>query len=178
MVLEPQIFQDERGRFLETHRIKDLAEETGQSLEFVQSNLSYSLPGVLRGLHFQRNRPQGKLMRCVSGKIQHVGVDLREGSPYFGKHVSMLLDDMTCRSVWLPPGFAAGFLVPSGGPGATVYYECSSLYVEEWNGAVNWNDSDIGVKWLTQGRNPILSRKDRAAPTLRDIEPIKIESGE
>jgi dTDP-4-dehydrorhamnose 3,5-epimerase len=174
LVLEPQIFSDERGRFLETHRIRDVMEEAGHPIEFVQSNLSYSLPGVLRGLHFQTKNPQGKLMRCISGRIQQVCVDLREGSPYFAKHVATLLDDITCKAVWCPPGFANGFLVPANGPGAAVYYECSSVYVDEWSGAVKWDDSDIGIKWMTMGRNPILSNKDRRAPSLRSVEPIRL----
>lgn len=173
LILKPSIFTDERGRFLEVHRIKDVIEEHGSKIQFVQSNLSFSGPNVLRGIHFQTRDPQGKLMRCVHGTIQHIGVDLREGSLTYGKHVSTILDDIHCHAVWLPPGFGAGFLVIGSG-GATVYYECSSYYVEEFNGAVNWQDPDIGIRWATRGRNPILSNKDRKAMLLKDTKPIRI----
>lgn len=173
LILKPDIYRDERGRFMETHRLKDVMEEHGQNFEFVQGNLSFSLPFVLRGIHFQTRDPQGKLMHCVSGRIQHIGVDLRAGSPTYGKHVSHLLDDIDCCAVWLPPGFGAGFFV-LGGAGAAVHYYCSSYYIEEYNGAVNWEDPDIGVRWMTMGRKPILSNKDRCAPFLKDIKPIVV----
>lgn len=175
LILEPEVIHDERGRFLEEYRVRDLVEALGAPVSFVQSNTSYLIPGALQGIHFQTRNPQGKLVRCISGRIQQVSVDLREGSPYFGKHIAILLDDMSCRSVYCPVGFGSAFLAPSGGHGSTVIYHCTSYHLPEYDKSLRWNDPDLDIKWLTQGRNPILSRKDRAGLSFREISPIQPE---
>ena len=174
LLLTPKIFSDHRGRFMETFRNKDLTEVTGTRLNFIQGNVSYSMPWTIRGLHYQDPHPQGKLIRVIHGKIQDVAVDLRAGSATYGKYVSHILDDMKCEALWVPPGFAHGFMTFDNG--ASVYYECSGgYYADEWAHDLRWDDSDIGVVWaLPPGRNPLISNKDRAAPPLSSVTPITL----
>lgn len=171
LLLTPKVFRDERGYFLETHRtglIGDyLSKETNTPINFVQGNVSSSIPNTLRGLHYQLSKPQGKLVRCLKGRILDVAVDIRKGSPTFGKHVIAHLDEQNAHAIYVPPGFAHGFL--AGPQGALVHYECTTEYVDAWNRAIRWNDQDINIPWgLGQGRVPVLSQKDRGAASLAD----------
>ena len=173
VIIHSDIFTDHRGRFLESYRVSDLAELGILDSGFVQGNVSYSIAWTLRGMHYQTVRPQGKLMRAIEGVVQQVSIDMREGSPTFGKWTSHLLNSSVGNAVWCPPGFANGFLT-LGNP-AVVYYECSTYYVEEYNQSLNWHDPDVGIVWaLPPGRTPVLSNKDRGASSLKEVEPVKI----
>ena len=167
-LLEPKIFRDHRGYFTETHRLAALGER-GVGVNFVQGNLSSSLPYTLRGLHYQLEKPQGKLVRCVTGAIFDVAVDVRRGSPTFGKHVHAVLDEEYGRALYVPPGFAHGFL--SLGQPAKVHYECTTEYVDAWSRGIRWDDPALHIGWpLPNGLKPNLSEKDRAAPLLAEAE--------
>jgi dTDP-4-dehydrorhamnose 3,5-epimerase len=170
LLMTPKVFRDERGYFMETHRWAPLAEFLAKESKigsFVQGNLSSSIPNVLRGLHYQLERPQGKLVRCLKGRIYDVAVDIRKGSPTFGKWLGVHLDEQNAQAIYVPPGFAHGFL--AGPQGALVHYECTTEYVDAWNRAIRWNDPDLHIAWgLPQAAVPVLSQKDRGAPTLAD----------
>ena len=165
---EPEIYGDERGFFMETYRkswIKDLGIDT----DFVQDNHSSSRKGILRGLHYQIKNPQGKLVRVVHGEVFDVAVDLRKSSPTFGKWVGMTLSTENKRIMWVPPGFAHGFLVTSNS--AEFVYKCTSYYTPEYERSLLWNDPIIAVNWPSEVTEEFtLSEKDRNAPTLNDIE--------
>ena len=155
LVVEPRIFADERGFFLETFNTRALA-GSGIPEEFVQDNHSRSSRGVLRGLHYQLESPQGKLVHCARGAILDVAVDIRVGSPRFGEWFAVQLDDTNLNSIWVPPGFAHGFCVLSDV--ADVIYKCTALYDAADDRGVAWNDPRIGIDWPVT--NPNISPKD------------------
>jgi len=160
-VLQPRTFGDERGFFLETFN-KNLFSELGLPSEFVQDNHSRSARGVLRGLHYQRTRPQGKLVRVVRGKIFDVAADIRRGSPTFGKCFSIILDDVSLKALWIPAGFAHGFCALS--ETADVVYKCTEPYAAGDERGLRWDDPTLGIDWPVS--NPILSKRDSAFPLL------------
>lgn len=162
-VIEPTVFGDDRGYFLETFQKEEFA-AAGISLGFVQDNESKSRKGVLRGLHFQRENTQGKLVRVFSGRVFDVAVDLRPGSPAFGRWAGAELSDENKKMLYVPPGFGHGFLVLSDT--AVFTYKCTDVYNPGAEGGVRWNDADIGVRWPDIGMPPQLSEKDAALPGL------------
>jgi dTDP-4-dehydrorhamnose 3,5-epimerase len=166
LLIEPQLFGDERGFFMESWNRRAFASR-GLDLEFVQDNHSRSARGVLRGLHYQVHEPQGKLVRVVSGAVFDVAVDLRRSSPNFGRWVGYELSADNKRMLWVPPGFGHGFLVLS--ETADFLYKTTAYYAPQWDRGVRWNDPDIGIDWPLDGA-PTLSAKDEAAPWLRDAE--------
>jgi dTDP-4-dehydrorhamnose 3,5-epimerase len=165
LVIEPRVHQDPRGFFLETYHAGRYT-EAGIPPSFVQDNHSSSLRGVLRGLHAQRRRPQGKLMRVVRGEIWDVAVDIRRGSPTFGRHVAERLSGENFRQLYVPPGFAHGFVVLS--ELAEVEYKCTDFYDRDDEFAIRWNDPVLAVPWPVP--EPQLSDKDRVAPFLAESE--------
>ena len=167
LVLEPTVFGDERGFFLETYNRRTFGEIVGRDDAFVQDNLSRSRRGVLRGLHYQVRRPQGKLVRVVAGEIFDVAVDLRRSSATFGRWYGTLLSAAEKRAIWVPPEFAHGFLVRS--EFADVLYKTTDFYDPEHERAILWDDPDLGVAWPLDGE-PILSDRDRVAGRFRDAE--------
>ncbi|MBT3507630.1 MAG: dTDP-4-dehydrorhamnose 3,5-epimerase [Methylococcales bacterium] len=164
-IIEPKVFGDERGFFLETFQAKRYQKEVGIMLPFVQDNSSRSSYGVLRGLHFQRTKPQGKLVRVAQGEVFDVAVDIRKNSPTYGQWVGACLSDKNKRQLWAPPGLAHGFLVLSDT--ADFEYKCTDYYDPSDEGCLLWNDSDIAVQWPTD--TPILSEKDRAGKRLSEL---------
>ncbi|MEZ9198464.1 dTDP-4-dehydrorhamnose 3,5-epimerase [Shewanella sp. 10N.286.54.B9] len=169
LLIEPKVFGDERGFFMETYReseFKTMFAAAGLiAPHFVQENMSRSAKHVLRGLHFQKTKPQGKLVRVVSGKIFDVAVDLRQGSTTFGQWVGQILSAENHLQIYIPPGFAHGFLTLSDY--ADIIYKCTDYYAPEDEGHVAWNDADIAIDWpLTKGVTPILSDKDVNAAKL------------
>lgn len=166
-LLEPKVFGDERGFFLESWNAKVFA-DAGLDLTFVQDNHSRSARGVLRGLHYQLNTPQGKLVRVTSGAVFDVAVDIRRSSPHFGKWVGYELSDANKRMLWVPPGFAHGFVVLSDS--ADFLYKCTTLYDAPNDRGIRWDDPDIGIDWPLGDIVPQLSGKDAVAPRLKDAE--------
>jgi len=166
MILEPRVFGDHRGFFLETYR-REVFEAAGIMNAFVQDNHSKSAQGVLRGLHYQIQQPQGKLVRVVQGEIYDVAVDLRCSSPSFGQWVGELLTAENKRALWVPPGFAHGFLVLS--ETAEVIYKCTTYYAPGYERSLLWNDPAIGIEWPAVPE-VILSEKDRNATNLQLAE--------
>lgn len=166
MVLEPQVFADDRGFFLESYNQKALA-GLGIREKFVQDNHSYSKRGVLRGLHYQIQKPQGKLVRVASGEVLDVLVDLRRSSPGFGRWHGVRLSGENCRLVWIPAGFAHGFYVLSDA--AHVLYKTTEFYFPELERTVLWNDPDLKINW-GNSEEPLLSKKDMAGVRFRDAE--------
>ena len=156
VLVQPDVFRDDRGFFLETYQVRKYG-AAGLPETFVQDNHSYSVRGTLRGLHAQLRRPQGKLLRVIQGEIFDVAVDIRPGSPTFGRWVAEVLSGENHHQLWVPPGFAHGFCVTS--ETAHVLYKCTELYDREDEIAVAWNDPAIGVDWPV--REPVLSGKDR-----------------
>ena len=166
--VEPQVFSDERGFFLETFRAEILA-EAGISGDFVQDNHSGSRKLVLRGLHYQLQSPQGKLVRAVTGEIFDVAVDLRRSSPTFGRWVGEMISADNKRMLWIPPGFAHGFLVLSAW--ADVLYKTTEYYARSHDRTLVWNDATVGIHWpLLSGEVPILSAKDASGACLEKAE--------
>lgn len=163
--VEPRVFEDARGFFLETYHAGKFA-EAGISAPFVQDNHSFSARGTLRGLHMQGVFAQGKLVRCTAGEIFDVAVDARPGSPSFGRWVGETLSAKNSRMLWVPPGFLHGFCVLS--ETAHVQYKCTELYHPEDEIGVIWNDPDVAISWPIAA--PTLSAKDAALPRLRDVE--------
>ncbi len=163
VILEPQVFGDERGWFMETYNTERFR-AAGIVLEFVQDNHSSSRRGVLRGLHYQEPNPQGKLVRCTRGSLFDVAVDIRKGSPHFGRWFGVELSEENKRMLWVPPGFAHGFCVLSDE--AHLVYKCTALYEPQNERAIRWNDPDIGVAWPVDSVAPQLSARDAAAPML------------
>ena len=161
----PRVFSDERGFFMETWQAKKFT-ELGIDATFVQDNHSRSSRGTLRGLHAQLHKPQGKLLRASVGEIFDVAVDIRQGSPTFGKHVGVHLSAENFRQLYVPPGILHGFLVTS--EFAQFEYKCTDVYNPATEFCVAWNDPDIGIEWPIT--SPILSEKDRCAPQLKDVE--------
>lgn len=166
-ILEPQVFGDSRGYFLENYNRKDF-KRIGLDVDFVQDNMSRSTRGVLRGLHFQIKHTQDKLVKVTRGKVFDVGVDLRRGSPTFGKWEGVILDDENHRMLYVPEGFAHGFLVLSDT--ADFCYKCTDYYAPESEGGIIWNDPDIGIKWPLEGITPLLSQKDEILPNFKDTD--------
>jgi dTDP-4-dehydrorhamnose 3,5-epimerase len=160
VLVEPVVFGDERGSFMETWRA-DLFAAAGIDASFVQDNQSRSTRGVLRGLHYQIEQPQGKLVRVISGRVFDVAVDLRRSSPTFGRWAGLELDAAAPRLLWVPPGFAHGFYVLSDV--AEFVYKCTDYYAPQHERIVRWDDPEIGIAWpLADGEPPELSAKDRA----------------
>jgi dTDP-4-dehydrorhamnose 3,5-epimerase len=167
LVLEPTVHGDARGRLFESYNRRTLANCAGVDVEFVQENQSRSARHVLRGLHYQIGRPQGKLVRVLRGTIFDVAVDIRASSPAFGRWVGSILSDENQRMLWIPPGFAHGFLVLSDS--ADCLYKVTDYWVPECERGIRWADPDLAIAWpLTDV--PVLSSKDQLAPTLRDAE--------
>ena len=164
ILVEPDVYKDGRGRFVETWHERKYR-EGGIPAAFVQDNESSSVKGTLRGLHSQRTRPQGKLVRVLSGEIYDIAVDIRRGSPTFLKWVALTLTAESAQQVWVPPGFAHGFLVLS--ERADVAYKCTDFYAPEDELRLRWNDPQIGIPWPT--RAPLLAPKDAAAPLVADV---------
>ena len=169
LILEPAVYADERGFFLESYNKREL-EKVGIAREFVQDNHSRSVRNVLRGLHYQIQQPQGKLVRVIAGEIFDVAVDIRRHSPSFGRWIGVTLAATRSRMLWIPEGFAHGFLVLS--ESAEVLYKTTDYYVPDAERTIIWNDPDIGIDWPIE-RDPILSVKDDAAIRLRDAEVFK-----
>ena len=168
IAIEPRVFGDDRGFFMETFRQTAFAESVGDYM-FVQDNFSFSAKHILRGIHYQIHQPQGKLVRVVQGEVLDVAVDLRKSSPTFGQWVGERLSDENKRQLWVPPGFGHAFFVLSETAGFE--YKCTDYYAPEHERSIRWDDPDIGVDWqLPDGSQPILSEKDAAAPFLRDAE--------
>jgi dTDP-4-dehydrorhamnose 3,5-epimerase len=172
LLLQPQVFGDERGFFVETAR-QSLLDDAGLP-PLVQHNQSRSSCGVLRGLHYQLVQPQGKLVRCSRGAVFDVAVDVRRGSPSFGQWVGAVLDDVSHHQLWVPPGFAHGFLVLS--EMADFCYLCSDYYHPASEQGILWSDPDVGIVWpeLPAGIPVQLSSKDRLNPTLADQDPSRL----
>ena len=166
LVLEPDVYADERGYFMETFRSSYLTKH-GVELNFVQDNQSQSRIGTLRGLHYQLEFPQGKLVRVISGTVFDVAVDIRKSSSTFGKWVGETLSAENKKQLWIPPGFAHGFLVVS--KSAELFYKCTEYYHPEDDHSLLWNDPAVGIEWPLQNREPILSEKDRIAQCLSQI---------
>jgi dTDP-4-dehydrorhamnose 3,5-epimerase len=164
VLIEPAVFGDSRGFFFETWNAERYAEQ-GLPGNFVQSNVSSSACGVLRGLHYQWPRPQGKLVTVLQGEVYDVAVDIRQGSPTFGRWEAFILSGENRRQLWIPPGFAHGFAVLSDT--ALFNYLCTDVYVKEADAAIRWNDADIAVDWPISA--PSLSAKDEQASFLKDI---------
>lgn len=168
-IVEPKVFGDARGFFMESWNEARFNEALGQQIHFVQDNHSRSSRGVLRGLHYQLDpHPQGKLVRCTSGAVFDVAVDVRRSSPNFGRWVGVELTADNHRQLWIPPGFAHGFVVIS--ETADFLYKTSGRYAPECEGAVRWDDPAIGIDWPLDGITPQLSAKDVAAPLLKDAK--------
>jgi dTDP-4-dehydrorhamnose 3,5-epimerase len=166
VIIEPKVFGDERGFFLETFQAERYAAQVGITLPFVQDNHSRSSKGVLRGLHFQIKKPQGKLVRVVKGEVYDVAVDIREGSTTFGQWEAVILSEENKIQFWVPPGFAHGFLVLS--ETADFEYKCTDYYDTSDEGSILWNDPDLNIPWPTDF--PSLSQKDANAEKLVDLK--------
>jgi len=168
LLIEPQVFGDSRGFFMETwHAAKFAA--AGLDLNFVQDNHSKSVQGTLRGLHYQIRKPQGKLVRVICGEVFDVAVDLRKNSPFFGRWVGEILSAENKKMLWVPPGFGHGFYVLS--PEAEFVYKCTELYAPEHERCIRWDDPELGIVWPLAGQNvPLLSAKDLAGVSLAEAE--------
>jgi len=164
LVLEPKVFADDRGFFFESYNRRDFQEATGLDIEFVQDNHSRSVKGVLRGLHYQIVHPQGKLVRVIQGKVFDVAVDLRRSSPNFGKWSGVVLSEENKKQLWIPPGFAHGFLVLSDS--ADFLYKTTDYRFAEHERSLLWSDADVGIQWPLDVE-PLLSAKDAQAPMLQ-----------
>jgi dTDP-4-dehydrorhamnose 3,5-epimerase len=167
LLVEPQVFGDDRGFFYESYNERAFAGATGVSVRFVQDNHSRSARNVLRGLHYQIRQPQGKLVRVTVGEIYDVAVDIRRSSPTFGKWTGVVLSATNRQMCWIPPGFAHGFLVTSDH--AEVHYKTTDYYAPEHERCIAWNDRDLAISWPTRGE-PVLSAKDRAGLPLKEAE--------
>ncbi|MBN1060022.1 dTDP-4-dehydrorhamnose 3,5-epimerase [Clostridium botulinum] len=167
-IIEPKVFGDNRGYFMETYNREQFL-EAGLDMTFVQDNESRSTKGVLRGLHFQKKHSQGKLVRATKGEVFDVAVDLRHGSPTYGKYEAVILTEENKKQFYIPEGFAHGFLVLSDE--AVFNYKCTDLYAAEYDGGVMWNDNDINIKWpLDKIEDIVLSEKDKVHPNLKDLD--------
>ncbi|MFQ6757182.1 MAG: dTDP-4-dehydrorhamnose 3,5-epimerase [Deltaproteobacteria bacterium] len=167
LLVEPQVFGDSRGFFMETwHAAKFAA--AGLDCNFVQDNHSKSVQGTLRGLHYQIKKPQGKLVRVISGEVFDVAVDLRKSSPFFGRWVGEILSAENKKMLWVPPGFGHGFYVLS--PEAEFVYKCTEFYAPEDECCIRWDDSELAIAWPLLGQPPLLSPKDLAGVSLTKAE--------
>ncbi len=167
LILEPKVFGDSRGFFFESFNAKDFANVTGLDVSFVQDNHSRSSKGVLRGLHYQVQQTQGKLVHVTQGAVFDVAVDIRKSSPTFGKWVGCELSDSNHRKLWIPPGFAHGFMVLS--ESADFLYKTTDYYAPTHERCIAWNDSSIGINW-PEGITPLLSAKDQQGLALAEAE--------
>jgi dTDP-4-dehydrorhamnose 3,5-epimerase len=167
VIIEPKVFGDERGFFLETFQAERYRALAGIELSFVQDNHSRSTKGVLRGLHFQKTKPQGKLVRVVRGEVFDVAVDIRKGSPTYGQWAGVLLSEDNKRQFWVPPGLAHGFVVLSDV--ADFEYKCTDYYDPSDEGCLIWNDPEVGIEWPIDFE-PQLSTKDLIGVTLAQLE--------
>ena len=168
IIVEPDVFGDHRGFFMESWHAEKFA-EGGIDAQFVQDNHSRSSQGILRGLHYQIEQPQGKLVRVLSGEVFDVAVDLRRDSPTFGKWFGMTLNDIDKKMLWVSPGFAHGFYVVS--EQADFFYKCTELYAPEHERAIRWDDPDLAIDWpIASGQEPVLAPKDEAAKSFKDAE--------
>ena len=171
VIIEPKVFGDERGYFFESFNAAEFTRKVGVNTVFVQDNESKSKYGVLRGLHFQKGRfAQSKLVRVVEGRVIDVAVDIRRGSPTFGKHVAVELSKENKRQLFIPRGFAHGFAVLS--EEAVFQYKCDNLYAPDQEGAIAWNDPKIGIDWQIPPEDVILSEKDGRHPMLDEAEEL------
>ncbi|RKG67427.1 dTDP-4-dehydrorhamnose 3,5-epimerase [Corallococcus sp. CA054B] len=169
LLIEPKVFGDDRGFFLESFHAKRYA-DVGVVGPFVQDNLSRSVKGTLRGLHFQEPNAQGKLVQCLAGAVWDVAVDIRKGSPTFGRWVAAELTGENKHQLWVPAGFAHGFCVVSDS--ADFFYKCTALYSPESERSVAWNDPDLAIPWPV--KEPLLSPKDQRAPRLKDAPVLPV----
>jgi len=168
ILIEPKIFADERGYFMETYN-QQIFEENGLDYHFVQDNMSSSVKGTLRGLHYQLEPyAQGKLVRVIKGAVFDVAVDIRQGSPTFGKWVGVELSEENKKSLFIPPGFAHGFYVLTRM--AEFTYKCTSLYAPQAERGIIWNDPDLKIEWPIKGKQIILSQRDKTLPLFKDAE--------
>lgn len=169
LILQPQVFGDARGFFYESYN-KDKFCEAGIDHDFVQSNVSRSARGVLRGLHYQWPKPQGKLVSVLEGEVYDVAVDIRRDSPTFGQSAAVMLSAENHRHFWVPEGFAHGFCVLS--EFATFTYQCTALYDPQADAGIRWNDAELGIDWPLS--EPLLSDKDCKTPFLGDVAPERL----
>lgn len=167
LIIEPRVFGDDRGFFMESWNAAEFA-EAGLDLAFVQDNHSRSQKGVLRGMHFQNPGPQGKLVRVVSGAVYDVAVDLRRSSPHYGKWVGVELSAANRRMFWVPEGFAHGFLTLEDG--TDFLYKCTAPYAPHSEHSLAWDDPAVGIEWPLIGIEPQLSAKDKAGVPLAEVE--------
>ncbi|MGD9475225.1 MAG: dTDP-4-dehydrorhamnose 3,5-epimerase [Eubacteriaceae bacterium] len=168
VIIEPSVFGDDRGYFMETYNEEEFHKE-GLTMRFVQDNESKSSRGVLRGLHFQTKFSQGKLVRATRGAVYDVAVDLRQGSETYGQWAGVMLTEENKTMFYIPEGFAHGFLVVSDE--AVFNYKCTNLYAPEYDGGIRWNDPDVGIEWpLDQVGHVLLSEKDGKLPFLKEIK--------
>jgi len=166
--IEPTVHRDGRGYFMETWQSRRFADH-GISAEFIQDNVSRSTRGTLRGLHYQIEQAQGKLVRVIQGEVYDLAVDLRKSSPQYGQWVGEILSAENKHQLWIPPGFGHGFLVLS--ETAEFAYKCTDYYAPEFERSIRWDDPDIGIEWpLVDGKQPMLSARDADAPLFRDAE--------
>lgn len=165
VIIEPKVFGDQRGFFLETFQTNRYADLAGITMPFVQDNHSRSSKGVLRGLHFQKTKPQGKLVRVVQGEVYDVAVDIRQGSTTYGQWEAVILSEENKTQLWVPPGFAHGFLVLS--ETADFEYKCTDYYDPSDEGSILWSDHELNIPWPIE--NPNLSEKDANASLLADL---------
>ncbi len=168
LILEPKVFGDARGFFMESWNAKVFREATGCDLPFVQDNHSRSAKNVLRGIHYQLVKPQGKLVRVVNGTVLDVAVDLRRASPNFGRWVGVELSAENQKQLWIPPGFGHAFVVRSDS--ADFLYKTTEYWIPEYDRNLRWNDPAVGVEWGLNGAEPLVAAKDAAAPLLADAE--------
>jgi dTDP-4-dehydrorhamnose 3,5-epimerase len=166
LLIEPKVFGDARGFFFESFNQRAFSEATGLNVQFVQDNHSKSAQGVLRGLHYQLQQAQGKLVRVVAGEVFDVAVDLRRYSPTFGKWVGQVLSEQNKAQFWVPPGFGHGFVVLS--ESAEFLYKTTDYYAPEHEQCIAWNDPDLGIQWPPLPDAPRLSAKDAAGKPFRD----------
>jgi len=167
ILIEPEVYGDERGFFMESWNERAFA-EAGIDARFVQDNHSRSARGVLRGIHYQLTRPQGKLVRVTAGSVYDIAVDLRRSSPTFGQWLGMVLSAENRRILWVPPGFGHGFLTLSDE--TDFLYKCSDFYAPEDERSIAWNDPDLAIDWPLGDMIPMLSARDRAGKALADAE--------
>ena len=169
LIIEPRVFKDNRGFFLETYN-QNKYQKSGINRRFVQDNLSYSVSGTLRGLHFQIRHPQAKLVQVITGEIFDVAVDIRKDSPTFGKWTGVVLSEQNKRQLFIPEGFAHGFCVLSNT--AHFLYKCSDFYAPDDEGGITWSDPDIGIEWAV--KDPVISEKDKHYPRLCELFPEQL----
>jgi dTDP-4-dehydrorhamnose 3,5-epimerase len=169
LIIEPQVFGDARGFFYESYNKSQWA-KAGINADFIQTNVSRSVRGVLRGLHYQWPNPQGKLVSVIEGEVYDVAVDIRHRSPTFGQSIGVMLTAENHRHFWVPEGFAHGFCVLSDF--ATFTYQCTAFYDHEADAGIRWNDADLGIDWPLS--TPVLSDKDGRTPLLKDVAPERL----